>query len=156
MQLNIVELAIYHKFLYRSAEGLVAGATLFGGLAGVELACGTGKVLSVFCFGGFVVGGGSGVLVCRGGVGSSLMGFRRILSEKHLSRIELEIRGINTGRWKKYKKTRKKFFIKHNTQDVNTRVFAAHNSHTHMEGGGVHIASSELIKLRVKLRQLYY
>ena len=93
----LFELAIYHRFLYRSAEDLLPGETLLAGFEGVELAFGTSKVFSVLwelsgCSGFGVVGGGSGVLVCLLGLGSSLMGFRRILSEKHLSRGELRLK----------------------------------------------------------------
>ena len=107
-----IGVAIYHRFLYRSADGSLPGDTFFAGLTGVELACGTINVLleSDGCFLGGCCRccsvGGSGVLVCRLGLGSSLMGFRRILSEKHLSRGELEIKGINAGSWenKRYSK----------------------------------------------------
>ncbi len=58
------------------------------GFTGVEEACGpTGKVVlgcGLDCCGV----GGSGVLVCLLG-GSSFIGLRRTLSEKHLSRGEL-------------------------------------------------------------------
>lgn len=67
--------------------------TLAGTLLGVDVALGAGMVGFIFCF-----GGGSGVLVClAGGVSSSFIGLRRMLSEKHRSRGKLEKGELKTN-----------------------------------------------------------